>query len=251
MKGTHFEFRFRMMINMVIIVFGFNAPGSASWSAFTGASRQASLIEWLPLQLSRANLLSFAAAVPAVILFAAAFAGLAALLRVWGSAWLGPSTVINAQMKAYGVTAGGPYRYVRNPLYLGVWFMVAALAFLMTPIGALITMVLITLFQLRLILGEEAFLANQLGQPYQTYLRAVPRFIPRLRGAPAPTGRKPHWLRAVLTELTPVGVFVAFAFLSWRYDYRLMGKAILVSFGFGLLGRAFAMGSDKDSGATK
>jgi protein-S-isoprenylcysteine O-methyltransferase Ste14 len=250
MNATHFEFRFRMMINLVIIVFGFNAPGSPSWSAFTGASRQASLLEWLPLQLSRAGLVSFTAATPAVIVIAAILAGLGTTLRIWGSAWLGPGTVINAQMKADSVMADGPYRYVRNPLYLGVWCMIAALAFLMAPVGVLITIPLITLFQLRLIFGEEAFLANQLGPPYQAYLRAVPRLIPRLRGAPPPTGRKPHWMRAVLTELTPVGIFLAFACLSWEYDYWLMLKAIVVSFGIGLIGRALVLGRGNEPAPT-
>lgn len=238
MKATAIEFRLRMLINMVIIVFGFNAPGSPAWNAITGAPLQVSLLEWLPLQLSRASLVSFAAATPAVIVLASALAGLAAILRVWGSAWLGPGTVLNAQMKANGVMAGGPYRYVRNPLYLGVWCMVASLAFLMTPIGALVTMVLITFFQFRLILGEEAFLARQLGASYQDYLRAVPRLIPRLRTTLPPSTAKPQLIRAVLTELTPIGIFLAMAVVSWRFDYMLMARTILVVFGISLVVRA-------------
>ena len=42
--------------------------------------------------------------------------------------------------------AAGPYRYVRNPLYLGGWFMMAAISFLMTPSGALFVMVLLQFF---------------------------------------------------------------------------------------------------------
>jgi protein-S-isoprenylcysteine O-methyltransferase Ste14 len=238
MKATAIEFRLRMLINMVIIVFGFNAPGSPAWNAFTGAPLQISLLEWLPLQLSRAGLVSFGAATPAVIVLASILAGLAAVLRVWGSAWLGPGTVLNAQMKAYGVMAGGPYRHVRNPLYLGVWCMIAALAFLMSPIGALITMVLITFFQFRLILGEEAFLAGQLGAPYQDYLSAVPRLIPHLRTTLPPSTAKPQWIRAILTELTPIGIFIAMAVFSWRFDYMLMVRTILVVFGVSLVVRA-------------
>jgi protein-S-isoprenylcysteine O-methyltransferase Ste14 len=238
MKASAIEFRLRMLINMVIIVFGFNAPGSPAWSAYTGFPRQASLIEWLPLQLSRAGLVSFAAATPAVIVLASAFAAIAAILRVWASAWLGPGTVLNAQMKADAVMAGGPYRYVRNPLYIGVWCMVAALAFLMTPIGALVTIVLITFFQLRLILGEEAFLAPLLGAPYQDYLRAVPRLIPRFHTTLPPSTQKPQWFRAILTELTPIGIFIAIAVVSWRFDYMLMARTILVVFGISLVVRA-------------
>jgi protein-S-isoprenylcysteine O-methyltransferase Ste14 len=246
MKATAIEFRLRMLINMIIIIFGFNAQGSMAWNALTGAPRQIALLEWLPLQLSRAGLVSFTTATPAVIVIACILAGLGAILRIWGSAWLGPGTVINSQMKADTVMADGPYRYVRNPLYLGVWCMVTALAFLMPPLGALVTIPLITFFQLRLIFGEEAFLATKLGPPYQAYLLAVPR----LRGAPAPTGRKPHWMRALLTELTPLGIFLAFGVLSWRYDYWLMVQAIVISFGIGLIGRALVLGGSKEPGTT-
>jgi hypothetical protein len=141
-------------------------------------------------------------------------------------------------MKAYGVMAGGPYRYVRNPLYLGVWCMVASLAFLMTPVGALVTMVLITFFQFRLILGEEAFLGRQIGAPYQDYLRAVPRLIPRLHTALPHSNEKPQWTHAFLTELTPIGIFIGIAVVSWRYDYMLMARTILIVFGISLVVRA-------------
>jgi len=152
-------------------------------------------------------------------------------------------------MLAGTVMADGPYRYVRNPLYLGVWCMVAALAFLMPVSGALFTMTLITVFLLRLILGEEAFLTARLGEPYLNYLHAVPRLIPRLRTTLRPTGNQPHWLRAIASELTPIGVFVAFAAFSWSYSDRLMEKVIMVSFGLSLVARAFMVGNREDSGA--
>jgi protein-S-isoprenylcysteine O-methyltransferase Ste14 len=142
-------------------------------------------------------------------------------------------------MQAGIVMADGPYRYVRNPLYLGVWCMVAALAFIMPPSGALFTMVMLTVFLLRLILGEEAFLTARIGEPYLNYLHAVPRLIPRLRSNLPPTGRKPRWLLAVLSEITPIGVFVTLAFFSWSYNNRLILRAILVSFGISLVVRAF------------
>jgi hypothetical protein len=153
-------------------------------------------------------------------------------------------------MQAGTVMADGPYRFVRNPLYLGLVCIVGAITLLMPPTGALFVAVAMPLHMLGLTLGEEAFLTRRLGAPYEAYLSAVHRFVPRLRGAPQPTGRKPHWLRAVLTELTPIGIFLAFAILSWKYDYRLMGKAIVVSFGVGLIGRALVLGNSNKSAAT-
>jgi len=235
MKASAIEFRLRMLINMVIICLGFWAP----WIEIWGIGSRITLLEWLALELSRLGLLSFTVAAPVVIVAATLIAGIAAILRVWGSAWLGPTTVQHGQMQAGVVMADGPYRYVRNPLYLGVWFMVAALAFIMPPTGALFTMVMLTIFLLRLILGEEAFLAAEIGEPYLNYLRTVPRLIPRLRSNLRTTGRKPHWLLAILSEITPIGVFVTLAVFSWSYNNGLILRAILVSFGISLVVRAF------------
>src|SRR5208337_3487329 len=123
--------------------------------------------EWLALELSRTGLVTFAVATAVVIVCGALIAAIGAVLRIWGSAWLGHGIVLNAQMQAGTLMADGPYRCLRNPLYLGLWCTIAALALLMPPTGALFTMVLLTTFQLYLIFGEEAFLTAQLGDPYR------------------------------------------------------------------------------------
>jgi protein-S-isoprenylcysteine O-methyltransferase Ste14 len=245
MKASAIEFRLRMAINTIIIVLGFWSPWIESW----GLGKRITLLEGLALELSRLGLLRFTVAAPVVTIVAAFIAAIGAILRVWGTAWLGPTTVNRGQMLAGAIMADGPYRYVRNPLYLGLWCMVAALAFLMPVSGALFAMTLLTVFLLRLTLGEEAFLIAKLGEPYQNYLHAVPRVIPRLRTTLRPTGNKPHWLRAMATELTPIGVFVAFSVFSWSYDSRLMEKVILISFGISLVARAFFVGKRQDSNA--
>ena len=209
MRATKLEFRLRLVIIVLIVFLGFWAP----WMQALGTGRRIAFLEWLALQISRAGLLRFTAATPAVILIAALIAALAVILRVWGTAYLGHGIVAHAQMQAGRVMADGPYCFVRNPIYLGTWLTVAAIAFLMPPSGALLVMALLTIFLLRLIFGEEAFLAAQLGEPYQAYLRAVPRLVPRLRGAPPSAGHKPRWLHAILAELFPIGVFVTLAAL--------------------------------------
>jgi hypothetical protein len=166
----------------------------------------------------------------------------AVLFRVWGTAYLGPGTVNSVNMVAGKVMADGPYRYLRNPLYIGLWCMVIAAAFLMPVSGALFAVVLIAVFLIRLTLGEEAFLTVKLGEPYLAYLRAVPRFVPRLRGAPAAAGAKPHWLRASLAELTPIGIFIAIVVYSKDYDIELAGRIILIFFGASLVVRALMPG---------
>lgn len=236
MRASAIEFRLRMLIMTVIVVVGFWAP----WIGGANLGQRISLLEWLALMASRTGLLRFTYATPVVIVTGALLAAIGMVLRVSGTAYLGYGTVHHGEMQAGTVMADGPYRYVRNPLYLGGWCMLAAMAFVMPPTGALFAMPLLTIFLLRLTLAEETFLTVQLGEPYKAYLHTVPRLIPRLRGALPAAGHKPHWLVALLTELNPIGVFVTLAILSWWYDNELMLKAILVSFGVSLVARALA-----------
>jgi protein-S-isoprenylcysteine O-methyltransferase Ste14 len=227
-----------MPINAVIITLGFWAPWIEAWHI----GRRISLLEWLALELSRTGLVSFAVATPVLLIIAALIAAKAVLFRVWGTAYLGTGAVNSGSMVAGKVMADGPYRYVRNPLYIGLWCMVIAMTFLMPVTGAAFSAILITIFAIRLTLGEEAFLTAKLGEPYLAYQKAVPRFIPRLRGAPSPAGTKPHWVRALLAELTPIGILVALMAVSRNYDLEIAGRIILVFFGASLVARALLPG---------
>jgi len=235
MRASQIEFRFRLAVIAVIVSLGFWAPWIESW----GVGSRISLLEWSALQLSRLGLLSFTSATPFVIVVAAVIAALGAFLRVWGTAWLGAFIVDSLEMRAGDVMAGGPFRYVRNPLYLGTGLMIAAMSFAMPVSGALLALVLTSFFQLRLIFGEEAFLSARLGQPYRQYQHTVPRLFPWLRSNLPAAPQRPQWGRALLAEANPVGVFLIVAILSWRYENALMIKAFLISFGVSLVLRAF------------
>lgn len=247
MRASAIEFRLRMLINAVIIILGLWAP----WIEPLGLGKRISLLEWLALQLSRLGIVPFTIATPVVIITGAIIAAIAVILRVSGAAYLGPGTVSSPEMKAGAVVANGPYRFVRNPLYLGVWFMVAALSFMMPPTGAVLAIVLIAIFLFRLILAEESFLTAKLDEPYKQYLGAVPRLIPRLRTSLPAGTNKPHWIRAMLSELTPIGVFVTLAFLSWSYDHTLMLKSVLVFFGASLIARALIPAAPVNQGSSQ
>jgi hypothetical protein len=96
----------------------------------------------------------------------------------------------------------------------------------------------VPVFLFSLIRGEEQVLSARSGEPYRAYLRSVPRLIPRLRTRLLPTGNRPHWRQAVLSEINPIGVFVTITCLSWTYDNRLMIRAILVTLGVSMVVRA-------------
>lgn len=241
MRASKFEFRLRGLILTLIVVVGFWAP----WLQALDMSKRVSLLEWLALELSRIGVLRFTYATPVVIIAGAVLSAIGMVLRVTGTAYLGSGIVHDANMQGSELISSGPFRYVRNPLYLGGWCMVAAICLLMPPTGALITMLLVTLFYLRLIFAEELFLECHLGAVYQHYRRMTPRFAPRLRtNLPGGTARR-EWLLAALAEVFSIGTFFTLAVLAWTYDNLLMIKAILISFGLSLVTQAVVMGKSR------
>jgi hypothetical protein len=171
-------------------------------------------------------------------------AGIGAWLRTWASAYLGADVVRDQRMRGGNVVADGPYRHVRNPLYLGIWVHTLALALLMPASGAVFTLVLVGVFELRLILGEEAFLRGEFREEYSAYCARVPRLVPAFRPQVTAAGARPRWFQAALGEIAMWGVTVSFATLGWRYNGVLLTKCVLVSLGVSLVVRGFAMGGE-------
>lgn len=75
----------------------------------------------------------------------------------------------------------GPYRYVRNPLYVTDFLLIAGTALLARNWG-LVLLAALYLAQLGLQLPlEERELRQRFGDNYRRYCELVPRFVPRLR----------------------------------------------------------------------
>lgn len=236
MKATHFEFRFRFVIILLLYVLGFWAP----WTWTAGRYAPPASTAWLGLSTILAHLgwLNLEAAT-LLVTGIAILAGLAgAVLRVWGTAYLSASVVHSGAMHGEQIMAAGPYRHVRNPLYLGSFFMAISIAILMPPSGALVFLVLIGLFYLRLILGEEAFLTGQMGETYLEYRNKVPRLLPSLRPRIPQSPAHPQWGTSLLAEFLPAGWGLCLAALAWRYDPRLLVRCLLVCLGISLVARA-------------
>jgi len=76
----------------------------------------------------------------------------------------------------------GLYRFVRNPMYLGVLFCVAGWAALAGSLLLLGYLLMLSVgFHLRVLLNEEPRLALQFAAEWTEYRAAVPRWVPRLR----------------------------------------------------------------------
>ncbi|MDW5265620.1 MULTISPECIES: isoprenylcysteine carboxylmethyltransferase family protein [Acidobacteriaceae] len=239
MKATMFEFRFRFLIHFVIIVLGFTAPWDR-WlhvdSSGPNAHVWGTLAAYLAMLKSGTVGIATAFNVLLIVGIVCALAG--AALRTWGSAYLGANTVKAHTFQGNGVVASGPYRFVRNPLYLGTVIHVLALALLMPPSGAVFTIVAIVVFQIRLILGEEAFLAAKLGEPYLAYCARVPRLLPALTPRVASSQTPAAWGTALLGEIYMWGVAIAFIAVGYRYNAFLITQGVIVSLGVSLVARA-------------
>lgn len=155
MRASAIEFRLRMLIQIVFVALGYWAP----WIGALDLGRRFSTLAWLALQISRLGIASFSVATPAVIVLGSLVAAVGAVLRIWGAAYLGYGTVHHGSMQSSALMADGPYRYVRNPLYLGGWCMMIALTLTMPPSGALFTVVFTGLFYLRLTSAKKHFSA--------------------------------------------------------------------------------------------
>lgn len=240
MKASAFEFRFRSFIHAIIFVLGFTAPWD-KWLHLDSAGPNAHVWGTLAAHLSmlKPGVISIAASFNLLLILATLCALAAAALRTWGSAYLGPSTVQSLSMHGDSVVAAGPYRYLRNPLYLGIFIHTFALALLMPPSGAIFCIVAIALFELRLIGGEEAFLTAKLGEPYLAYCARVPRIIPALTPRVPASQTHPTWPTAFLSEIYMWGVVITFAITGYRYNASFITQGVLIALGASLIARAF------------
>lgn len=182
MRASEFEFRHRTWFIMLIFALAFGSY----------AIEPTSVVEWLfKTQVISGLTASHASrGVAGHLIFAlcAILLGAAAWIRTWGTAYLNNEVVQDRVVRADRLVADGPYRYVRNPLYIGTVLLAIGLAPMATPIGCVVLVVGMLVFILRLIGREERFLLEEQGDAYQAYLERVPRLWPSLRPR-VPAGR--------------------------------------------------------------
>jgi hypothetical protein len=150
------------------------------------------------------------------------------------------------------VVADGPYRHVRNPLYLGTWLFTLAMILFMQRGGAVFTLLAITIVQLRLIGGEEFFLSASLGESYAAYCKRVPRMLPALRAQVPASGGRPRWGMAAFGEIYFLGFAGFFAVVFAMYGETLLTEHLTLLYqgflgmlGVSIIAKAFLPGAAK------
>jgi len=216
-QASPFEFRHRFWVIAAIFAIGFLLYNVDRQNA------AARLVHWALPASAEAD----RRALRAVFYAAAGAVVLGALLRTWASAFLRTEVVHDQRLHADRLTADGPYRFVRNPLYLGLLLLSVGIAPLASGLGALWIVAAMTVFQLRLVFREEQALTASLGESYRRYAAAVPRLMPALTPQLPSSGAAPRWRSALLGEAFVWMFAVASLIFAHTVNLRLYGAVCL------------------------
>lgn len=233
MKLADFLFRFRRVALIVIFAIAFWAP----WERMSGAHPGSTWL-WLAGTLAAMGFFPIATSTIVIIAVATFALLLAALVRTWATAYLGSDVVYDMDLHSERLLADGPYRYVRNPLYLGTWLLTAALSILMPPGGALFALVTVTLLIAAWVLAEERNLTIEQGDGYTAYLKKVPRFFPAIVPKVPAGAARPRWLQGFLGEIHLWGMSITYLIFAHRYNVTILEQGVLISVGMAFLVRA-------------
>jgi len=224
MRATEFEFRHRFWLITAVFFIAF---WCYRFDSVTAGAAVAERLAAHPLQLDRAADRHLLQGVFAV---AAALTLLAGLVRTWGAAYLRSDVVHDPSLRLESVVADGPYRHVRNPLYLGTVLLGIGFGFVASRVGFLVLALGLTLFTYRLVRREESALLATQGEAYRRFVAAVPRFVPSLRPRLPSGGMKPRWGQAVPGEapmwLLALSVAGFAATLNLTVFYTMIGVAL-------------------------
>ncbi len=242
MKLSESLFRFRWWVLLVIFVFGFWAPFDRQGDVHSGSTWL-----WLSGTLASYRILPIADSIFLVMGVAILLVVSAALLRTWAAAYLGHDVVVDHALHGERIVASGPYRYVRNPLYVGLWLHALGLSILMPRIGALCTVVAVTILIVFLVHAEEHTLTAERGEGYAAYKKAVPRFFPALAPRVPAGAERPRWKQGFLGEIYMWGVVVTYLAFAGRYNVTILEQGVLISLGISVILRAFLRAPVQDA----
>ena len=87
-------------------------------------------------------------------------------------------TNVNPSEPALTIVRGGPYRFTRNPMYLALCLLQAALGFFLNDwITLLFVVPLALIMHYGVVLREERYLTAKFGEPYLELKREVRRWL--------------------------------------------------------------------------
>ncbi|RPJ02227.1 MAG: DUF3419 family protein [Candidatus Aminicenantes bacterium] len=167
MRIRKFEFEFRIFISFGLVIL----ISVLSFVVFAGLpGNSVALGGLLGIPASRSRALGYLAA--------ALFMAGASFLRIWSGSVLTSRRMMSFEVKTDALLSSGPYRLVRNPIYLADLVAFTGFALCLPPIGLLLPVILF-LHYTQLIGYEEISLRKEFGRDYAVYQGRVPRLLPR------------------------------------------------------------------------
>ncbi len=142
------------------------------------------------------------------ILIGACIALFGALVRLWGSSYLGGASVWSATPHTQAFVTAGPFAWVRNPLYLGNFFIIIGFFANTTPLGLLGSIVGLAVAQHYAVIEEERTMSVAHERDYRSYEQSVARWIPHI---PRHTSSaiSPSLRLGLLAEIYTFGIVLA------------------------------------------
>jgi protein-S-isoprenylcysteine O-methyltransferase Ste14 len=156
-----------------------------------------------------------------ILWIASAVGAVGYLLRLWGSAYLTSAIVWSPQARQTMLIVAGPFRYVRNPLYLGNVFVAVAVGVLAPPTGWAIIVLGNIWFGAMLGAHEAAGMRARYGDAYERYRASVPAFFPRVPPAKREGTATPSLAAGLRAEAFSLGIVCGMVVFTLTYDVWL------------------------------
>ena len=219
MRATAFEFRYRFFLLGLIFWVGYVFGNLLT----PGVTLGEMLANWTGHPTAAGARFFFAAGAFVI--------ALASALRTWATAYLRGDIVHDMELHSHRLVADGPYRHLRNPLYLGTILMACGIGVLYNWAGWLFIVAGVTVFNLRLIGREEEALLISQGESFQAFKKAVPCLIPSLSPRLPAAGQAPHWRQAFFAESFIWAFALALGLFAITFDTRLLFAIMFCSLG--------------------
>ncbi len=105
------------------------------------------------------------------------------LIRLWGVSWAGSETRTTGDVGGTFLIVSGPFAHVRNPLYVGNILMYTGLGLMSFAVFPYLQIAGLIFFYIQytfIVREEENYLRKTFGQEFESYVKNVRRFFPRI-----------------------------------------------------------------------
>ena len=100
-------------------------------------------------------------------------------IGVWGILIMGVGNFnIQPEVKSYSLITAGPYKWIRNPMYMAVFLFYVPIVIQYFRLMNVLVFIVLFIAILLKIYSEEQFLEEQFGDKYLKYKRRTKRLIP-------------------------------------------------------------------------